>query len=160
MASVRMQIFDYVESKLQDVQEALGWKSTIRDPRELVGEDQMDAIILATGGETEPGSLTGHVSTHFAEFEVGLMVLETRSATAEQLLDAGFVAVCDALLDPADMQLGGLAVGIQRGGMSPPFVGRSQGPDGRPGAHIIGAQAITFSVEYWGREGDASTPGP
>lgn len=156
MASVRMQAFDAVEVKLQAVQAALGWQNTLRDPRELVGEDQMNAIVLATGGEAEPDSLTGHVSTHLAEFEVGLVLLETADATAEQLLDAGFVAVCDALLDPTDMQLGGLVVGIRRGGMSPPFIGRSVDD----GARIVGVQNITFLVEYWAREGDASTPGP
>lgn len=156
MASVRYQIFDAIEAKLEAARLALGWESVLRDPGETVGEDQMNAIILGTGGEPEPGSLTGHVGTHEAEFSIGFVVLEAGGATAAELLDAGFVAVCDALLDPTDMQLGGLAVGIRRGGMTPPFVGPGAGQTAR----IVGVQEVSFSAEYWAREGDASTPGP
>lgn len=155
MTSVRFQIFDAVEDKLETVRAALGWTTVLRDPRTPVGEDQMNAVILGSGGEADPDSLTGHVQTCRLDFSVGLVVLETAAATAEALLDAGFVAVCDALLDPADIQLGGLAVGIRRGAMSPPFVGM-----GQSGARIVGVQEIGFSVDYWAREGDASSVGP
>jgi hypothetical protein len=59
------------------------------------------------------------------------------------------------LLDPADIQLGGLAIGIARGAISDPGIGRSA-----KGARIIGAQSMDFTVQYLAREGDASTPGP
>jgi len=155
MASVRMQILDAVEAKLSSVAATLGWQAVIRDPREPIGEDQMPVIVLGSGGDQEPDSLTGHVATHVLEFAVGLLVIETAGDSAEDLLDAGFVAVSDALLDPADIQLSGLAEQIWRGAMSPPFVGRSAS-----GARIVGAQSIDFSVSYWEREGDASAPGP
>lgn len=155
MASVRMQIADAVEAKLAAVLAELGWETLIRNPREPVGEDQMNAIVLAIGGDEEPDSLTGHVAVHAMDIEVGLVVRESAIASAETLLDAGFVAVSDALLDPTDIQLGGLAQDIRRGAMSPPFVGR-----GEDGGRIIGVQSIAFTISYWAREGDASSPGP
>lgn len=155
MASIRMQLFAVVEAKLETVRAALGWKIVLVNPREPVGEDQMDALVMAFGGEPDPDSLTGHVATHEADFSVGLVVREADGKTAEELLDEGYVAVSDALLDPDDIQLGGLAVGIRRRGMSEPFVGR-----GRNGAMMVGVQEIGFTVQYWGREGDASAPGP
>lgn len=156
MSSVRKQIFDYVvDTKLAAVAAALGWPSVLRDPRVPVGEDQMNALVFGSGGELEPDSLTGHVETCVAEFSVGLVVIEADGASAEELLDAGFVAVCDALLDPDDIQLGGLAVDVRRGAMSPPFVGK-----GQSGARIVGVQEIGFFVSYWAREGDASAVGP
>lgn len=160
MASVRYQIGDAIEAKLAAVLIDLSWKTVIRDPREAVDEDQMNAIVMATGGEPEPDSLTGHVGTYEAEFEIGLVVLETSDATAEELLDQGFVAVCDTLLDPDDIQLGGLAISIQRGGMSPPIIGRGRNDEGSTAARIVGVQDISFSVSYWAREGDAAAPGP
>lgn len=155
MASVRYQIFDAVEDKLELVRDALDWALVLRDPRVPVGEDQMNALVLGTGGDMVPGSLTGHVATHELEFSVGLIVLETESDCAEALLDAGFVAVSNALLDPLDIQLGGLAVDIRRGAMSPPIIGTA-----KAGARIVGVQEIEFTVNYWAREGDAELPGP
>lgn len=155
MASVRMQIFDAVEAKLELVRDALDWALVLRDPRVPVGEDQMNALVLGTGGDMVPGNLTGHVATHELEFSVGMIVVETESACAEELLDAGFVAVSNALLDPQDIQLGGLAVDVRRGAMTPPFIGTS-----KSGARIVGVQEIEFTVDYWAREGDAELPGP
>lgn len=155
MASLRMQILDAIEAKLDAVATALGWTTVLRDPREPVGEDQMNALVLGTGGEPDPDGLTSHVDAHVMEFAIGMVVRETASASADVLLDEGFVAISDALLDPADIQLGGLAVDIRRGSLSPPFIGR-----GQDGARIIGVQEIGFFVTYWAREGDASTPGP
>ena len=155
MASVRRQIFDAVEAKLAAVVTDLGWRTMLRNPHAPIGEDQMNAIVLGEGGDLEPGSLTGAVETNVLEFEVGLLVLETADTDAETLADAGFVAVSDALLDPADIQLGGLAVDIRRTGMSPVFVGK-----GQSGSRIVGAQSIGFQASYWAREGDASTAGP
>lgn len=155
MASVRMQIFAAITEKLNAVMTDLDWQNVILNPRDPIGEDQMNALILATGGDAEPGTLTGHVETHVAELAVGLAVTETEGKRAEVLLDEGFVAVCDSLLDPNDIQLGGLAVDIRRGAVSPPYIGR-----GQHGARIVGVQEIEFSVSYWTREGDASEPGP
>ena len=156
MASVRFQAFAAIEAKLELVRAALDWKNLIRNPGELaIGEDQMNALILATGGEPEPDSLTGHVGIARAEFSVGMTVLQTESVSAEELLDQGFVAVCNALQDPGDMQLGGLVNSVLRKGMSPEFVGR-----GLSGARIVGVQSIDFEFEYMTREGDAETPGP
>lgn len=155
MASVRFQMFDAIEAKLQDVRDALGWNAVLRDPRNPVGEDQMNALLLATGADLEPDALTGQVQAHTAEFSVGMVVLESEAASAEVLLDTGFVAVCDALEDPADMQLGGLIVGLWRGGLSPAFIGL-----GEEGGRIIGVQEIQFRAQYWTREGDVSSPGP
>ncbi|MBA3055112.1 MAG: hypothetical protein FP826_09295 [Sphingomonadales bacterium] len=155
MASVRKQILDVVELKLETVRAALGWLTVARDPRELIGEDEMNAILLGSGGDREPDSLTGQVETHVMDFEVGLVVIERDGDLAEDLLDAGYVAISDALLNPADIQLGALAVDIRRGEMSPPFIGR-----GKSGARIVGVQSIGFMVSYWAREGDASNPAP
>jgi hypothetical protein len=155
MASVRMQIFAAIEARLEVVKTALGWATMLRNPRTPVGEDQMNALVFAPGGEPEPASLTGGVETMTAEFSVGLVVMERADATAEALLDAGFVAICDALQDPDDIQLGGLAIGVLRGALSPPYIGTSA-----LGARIVGVQEIEFTVQYMAREGDASTVGP
>lgn len=155
MASVRRQLFDAIAAKLEDVRVDLGWSTVLRNPRKAVGEDQMNAIALDEGGEPEPDDLTGHVEINLADFAVGMVVMETGAASAEELLDAGFVAICDALQDPNDIQLGGLAIGLLRGGMSRPFIGTSV-----TGARIVGIQTINFTVQYMAREGDASTPGP
>jgi len=155
MASVRRQIFDAVAAKLEAVRADLAWRSVVRNPRAPVGEDQMNAIVLDEGGEPEPGDLTGSVEINEADFTVGMVVAESGGASAEDLLDAGFVAICDALQDPNDIQLGGLAIGVLRGGVSRPFVGASVS-----GARIVGVQTIGFTVQYMAREGDASTPGP
>lgn len=155
MASVRRQIFDAVEAKLEAERAALGWKTVLRNPREPVGEDQMNAIVFDEGGEPEPDDLTGSVEIHEADFTVGMVIAESGGEKAEDMLDAGFVAICDALQDPNDIQLGGLAIGVLRGALSKPFVGRSVS-----GARIVGVQTIGFTVQYMAREGDASTPGP
>jgi len=156
MASVRRQIFDAVEAKLEAVRADLGWKTVLRNPREKVGEDQMNAIVLSEGGEHEPDDLTGSIEIHDSAFSVGMVILESGGDKAEDILDAGFVAICDALQDPNDIQLGGLAIGVLRGGLSQPFVGRSV----ENGARVVGIQTIGFTVQYMAREGDASTPGP
>lgn len=152
MTSLRFQIFDAVEEKLQRVCEELGWQGVIRNPRNEIGEDQMNAILLATGGDAEPGGLTGNVETCVAEISVGLAVIEQRGGRAEELLDQGYVAVFNALTDPSDIQLGGLAVQIRRGAISPPYIGRSV-----HGARVVGVQEIEFNIEYWTSEGDASS---
>lgn len=155
MASVRFQALAAIEAKLEVVRGTLDWLKVIRDPREPIGEDQLNALVLATGGEMEPDSLTGHVAIVRAEFSVGLMVIESASQSAEELLDAGFVAVSNALTDPDDMQLGGLVNSVLRKGMSAAMIGR-----GLAGARIIGAQSIDFEFEYMTREGNAEVPGP
>jgi hypothetical protein len=155
VSSLRRQIFDAVEVKLVAALEALGWTTVLRNPRSAVGQDQMNAIVLGEGGDFEPDSLTGHVETCTVEFSVGLVVIEADGDSAEELLDAGFVAVVDRLIDPTDIQLGGLAVQIRRGAISPAFVGR-----GETGSRVVGVQEIGFFVDYWAREGDASAVGP
>lgn len=155
MASVRSQIFTAIEAKLDAVVSTLGWQSRITNPREPIGEDQMHAILLATGGDAEPDSLTGKVDTHTAEFAIGLVVVENGDGEAEGLLDQGFVAINNALLDPDDIQLGGLVTDIRRGAMSPPFIGRTPS-----GARVVGVQEIEFSADYWVRQGDVSQVGP
>lgn len=155
MPSVRAQIFGEVQEKLDDVLSGLGWKSLLRNPRELVGEDQFNAIVMLDGGDRAPIGLTGHVEETWLSFGVVLMVTEQGGDTVEELLDAGFVAVCDALIDPQDIQLSGLAIGIERGEVGDPLIGRSD-----KGARIVGVQSIEFMVNYMAREGDASTPGP
>lgn len=155
MASVRAQILAAVMAKLEEVRAALGWESLIRNPRNPIGEDQANAIVLVDGGDRPPNGLTGEVEEGWLEFSVGWLVLESGSDTAEDILDLGFVAISDKLLDPDDIQLGGLAVDIRREGLSDPQIGRS--PEG---ARIVGGQAMDFVVQYQSREGDASTPGP
>ena len=157
MASLRAQILDAVEAKLVAVAAEIDWATVLRNPREVVGDDQYNALLQMDGGDREPGSLTGHVETRWLEFSVGMMVRETGGdgPSAEELLDAGYVAVSDALLDPDDMQLGGLAVAIAMGAVSDPLIGR-----GQTGAAMIGGQVIDFSVQYWTREGDASSAAP
>jgi hypothetical protein len=155
MPSVRAQILAAVEAKLESVRVALSWQSVLRNPRETIGEDQMNAILLMDGGDREPAALTGFVELCWLEFSTGVMVKETAGHAAEDLLDAGYVAISDALLDPTDLQLGGLAVAIQRQAISDPMIGR-----GPTGARIIAGQSIDFAIQYMAREGDASTPGP
>ena len=155
MASVRFQAFAAIEAKLELVRQELDWASLLRDPRDPIGEDQMNALVLGTGGDDEPDSLTGHVATHRADFAVGLMVIEAGGKSAEELLDEAFVVVSNALLDPADIQLGGLVVDVRRGAMTPAMIGTVEG-----GSRIIGVHSIDFNFEYWAREGDAEQPGP
>jgi hypothetical protein len=155
MASLRAQIMAAAQAKLQVVVELLDWTTLIRNPREPLGEDQLNAVILMDGGDREPAGLTGHVSESWLEFSVAMLVKESLSASAEDLLDAGFVAISNALLDPDDIQLGGLVIEIRRGAISDPSIGRAQ-----QGARIMGGQAIDFTVHYLEREGDAELPGP
>lgn len=155
MASLRMQIFDAVEAKLELARVALAWTTVLRNPREPIGQDQMNGIVLGEGGDFEPDSLTGHVETCTLEFSVGLVVAEAGGDSAEELLDLGFVEVVDRLIDPDDIQLGGLAVQVRRGAVSPVFAGR-----GQEGSRIVGVQEIGFFVDYWAVEGNASVAGP
>lgn len=155
MASVRAQILAAVEVKLETVRASLAWQSLIRNPREVIGEDQLNALVLMDGGDREPNPLTGHVEERWLEFSVGWMVRETASDPAETLLDAGLVAISDTLLDPADIQLGALATGIEMTGISDPLIGRAP-----QGSRILGGQSMDFAARYMAREGDASTPGP
>lgn len=155
MASLRAQIFAAVRAKLETVRVALGFASLLENPRTAIGTDQLDALLLLHGGDREPDWLTGATEEHWLEFGVGWMVRETVAGGAEAQLDAAFVAVSDALTDPADVQLGGLVVEIQRGALSEPQVGRAA-----DGAHILAGQFCDFAVRYMAREGDASTAGP
>ena len=155
MPSVRMQAFLAIEAKLALVLQALDWSTLVVNPRGELGEDQLNALVLMYGGENEPNSLTGFVEQRVADFSVGMMVRETQGETLEQLLDAGFVAVSDALIDPTDIQLGGLVNDVRMGAVSDPVYGRVD-----DGARLIGGQVIDFSIGYLAREGDASTPGP
>lgn len=155
MASVRAQIFAAVEAKLQQVAVDLDWSGVIRNPREPLGEDDLNCIVMMDGGDRAPEGLTGFVEDRACEFSVGLMVRETDEATLEQLLDAGFVAVTDSLMDPTDIQLGGLIVGLSQGEVSDPVYGRP-----KDSARIVGGQTMDFTARYMGREGDASAVGP
>ena len=156
MASVRRQAFAAIEAKLEIVRALLDWRTLVINPRGLmIGEDQMNALVLFYGGDDEPEDLTGFVEQHRAGFSIGLVVMETGAERAEDLLDAGFVAVSNAVVDPADIQLGGLVIDVRRGAMSPPFIGASTS-----GARIVGVQEIEFSMQYMAREGAAETPGP
>lgn len=155
MASLERQILDVVEARLEAVRVTLGWATVLVDPAETVGQDQMNALVLGAGAIMAPDSLTGHVETNEMEFSVGLVVRQSAGHPARDLLDEGFVAVCDALIDPDDLQLGGLAVDIRRGSASPVFIGR-----GETGSTIVGVRELGFFVTYWAREGDASAVGP
>lgn len=156
MSSVREQILGgKIMAKLDAVKVALGWAKVIRNPRGAIGEEELNAIVLMDGGERPPQGLTGFVDDRTLDFSIGLLVQEADGKTIEQLLDAGLVAVTDALIDPLDIQLGGLAVGIDQGETSDPVIGRQQG-----GARYLGGIAMDFSVRYLAREGDASTPAP
>lgn len=155
MPSVRMQIFAAVAAKLELVRAGLDWNQVIRNPRELVGEDQYNTLVMMDGGAREPDGLSGYVQESELEFSVAVMVMERNGDLAEDLLDAGFVAVSNKLVDPTDIQLGGIAIGIRRTGMSDPVIGRSP-----HGARVVGGQSIDFAVKYLEREGDAELPGP
>lgn len=159
MASVRAQIFAAVDALLQDVLAELGWKTFLHNPREPLGTDQMDAIAMMDGGDREPDALTGGISDNELTFSVAWVVEEPANPgageTAEEKLDAGYVAISDKLLDPTNIQLGGLAVGIFRGAIDDPQIGRPE----RSGRYM-GAQAMDFRVRYFEREGDASSVGP
>lgn len=155
MPSVRAQILAAVKAKLEEVAVALDFTTVIENPREVIGDDQLDAIVLLHGGDREPSGLTGHVEQRWLEFSVGWMVNETGAGTAEVQLDAAMVAISDKLMDPDDVQLGGLAVAIEQGAISDPVIGR-----GMTGARMLAGQSMDFSVQYWAREGDASAVGP
>lgn len=155
MASLRSQILSAAEAKLEAVKTGLAWTSMLRNPREQVGQDQFDAIVMLDGGDRAPRGLTGRVEERWVEFSVGLMVLHTKDDAAEAKLDEGMVAVIDALIDPDDIQLGGLAIDIELGAISDPVFGRSQ-----DGARVVGGQSIEFMVHYLAREGDFSAVAP
>ena len=155
MASVRAQILAAVKAKLDQVKTDLDWATVVVNPREPIGEDQLNALVLMHGGDREPSNLTGHVERRTLEFSVGWMAKEATGATAEELLDAALVAISDALLDPSDVQLSGLAIAIEQLAISEPLIGRGQN-----GARILAGQSMDFAVEYMVVEGDASTPGP
>lgn len=157
MSSLRAQILTTVQGKLETVRDALGWSTLLRNPREPIGEDQFNAVVMMDGGDRIPAGLTGNVEQDTLEFSVAWFVMETAEGgpSAEEQLDAGFVAIVDALIDPDDIQLGGLAIGIARGAISDPGIGRA-----RNGARVIGAQSMDFTVQYLAREGDASSPAP
>lgn len=159
MASVRAQIFTAVAARLEEVKDDLGWKTFLHNPREPLGTDQTDAIAMMDGGDVEPDALTGGVSDNELTFAVAWVVEEPANPgpdeTAEEKLDAAYVAISDKLLNPADIQLGGLAVGIWRGAVDDPQIGRPE-----RGARYLGAQAMDFRVRYFEREGDASSVGP
>lgn len=159
MASVRSQIFAAVAALLEEVVDDLNWSTFLHNPREPLGDDQMDAIAMMDGGDREPDALTGGISDNELEFSVGWAVQEAidpgDGETAEEKLDAAYVAISNKLLDPTNIQLGGLAVGIFRGAISDPEIGRPKN-----GARYVGGQAMDFRVQYFEREGDASTVGP
>lgn len=155
MASVREQIFAARDVKLQAVQVALGMATFLRNPREPLGADQFDGIAVMDGGDREPDTLTGHVADMELEFSVAWFVADDADKTIEEKLDDAFVAISDALLDPADIQLGALAVSIRRLGLSDPQIGRPE-----RGSKYLGAQSMDFAVRYFEREGDASSVGP
>lgn len=161
MASLREQIFAAVEARLTALaaDEAVGLQTFIRNPKDVIGVDQMDAMEMIDGGSPEPGSLTGGVATNELTFTTGIFAVERGGAedadTAKDKLDRYFVAVSDALLDPDNIQIGGLAVGIFRGAISDPVYGRP-----KQGAQWMGAQWIDWRVQFWEREGDASSVGP
>lgn len=154
MGSLRAQLSAAVMDRLDAVREALEWQSLIRNPRDPLGEDQLNAIVMMDGGEPDPEGLTGHVEENRFEFSVALMVIEPTDGDTpfEDLLDDGYVAVCNALLDPDNIQFDGLAIGIDRGAVGEPGYGRSSGS-----ARIMAGQAIDFVIRYWGVEGDVST---
>lgn len=155
MASLRAQILEVVREKLEAVRVELDFASLLVNPRSAIGTDQLDAILLLHGGDTARDWLTAGAEERWVEFGVGWMVRETASGTAEAQLDAVYVAVTDALTDPTDVQLGGLAVEIVCSAVSEPQIGRAA-----DGAHILAGQFCDFAVRYFTREGDASTPGP
>ncbi|AKM09875.1 hypothetical protein [Croceicoccus naphthovorans] len=155
MASVRMQIYAAVKAKLDAVRSALAFNGVIVNPREPIGVDQMDALILMHGGDRDPNWLTGGIEDRWLEIGVGWMLRETTEGSAEEQLDAALVAVCDALTDPDDVQLGGLAVEVMLTGIEEPQIGRAA-----DGAHVLAGQFCEFAVRYMTREGDASTPAP
>lgn len=155
MASVREQILQAVFAKLEEVRDDLNWQRAVRNPRDALPEGDLNAVVQMDGGLRDPRGLTGHVEENGLEFSVGLLVKESSAETAEALLDAGYVAVKDKLLDPDDIQLGGIASGIEALGGSDPIFGRPQG-----GARILGGMTLDFMVRFYEREGDASTPAP
>lgn len=155
MASVAEQIRLAVMDKLEQCLAALDWRTLQRNPRDTFDEKQLNAIVLFDGDEMAPDSLTGSVEDSALEFIVGLLVMENGEDTIEQLLDAGWVSVCDTLVDPADIQLGGLAIDIKKLGKSAPLYGRAA-----QSARIGAEQFMEFRVQYHAREGDASTVGP
>jgi len=155
MASVRAQIFATVKARLDDVLAGLGWTTLAVNPREALDEAKWNALVLMHGGDRVVAGLTGMVERRQLTFSVGALVREANGRTAEDLLDDWYVAVRDGLVDPDDIQLGGLAEMIEEGDLSDPAIGRSP-----KGAWYIGAQLLEFTVQYLAREGDATVVGP
>ncbi|MEV5021417.1 hypothetical protein MRBLMA1_001239 [Sphingobium sp. LMA1-1-1.1] len=157
MSSVREQVLQAVLAKVEGVKAALSWVTAVRNPRDPLGDDQLNALVLFDGGLLDPRGLSGGVQEDEVEFSVGLIVREKESEglTAEALIDAGFVAIMDALLDPDDIQLGGLVECIDPRGGSDPVYGRAE-----KGARVVGGLVMDFSARFMTREGDASQVGP
>ncbi|UZW55554.1 hypothetical protein NUH86_01745 [Sphingobium sp. JS3065] len=157
MSSVREQIFQAVFAKIVAVRDALEWATAVRNPSEPLGDDQLNALFMQDGGLLDPRGLSGGVQEDEVEFSIGLLVREKESAGLgkEALVDAGFVAVMNALLDPSDIQLGGLVEMIEARGGSDPVYGRA-----KEGARVIGGLVMDFSARFLTREGDASQVGP
>ena len=159
MTSLAGQNLKAAEAKLRQVQLDLGWPTFLRNPRERIGVEQMPAIIMVDGGSPAPGSLTGGVADDAVQFSTAVMAAEKAGADeddrVEALLDLGFVRISNALLDPDDIQLGGLATGVFREEVSDPIYGR---PD--KGAQWFGGQTHDWRIEFMGREGDAEAVGP
>lgn len=155
MPSVRAQIFAYEKAKLELIRVALGWKTLEVNPRDTIDEAKWNALVFNHGGDRVLRGLTGGVERRELTFTVGALLKEAGGDTAEELLDAWYVAVRDGLIDPDDIQLGGLAEMIEEGELSDPAIGRSA-----KGAQMIGAQMLEFRVQYLAREGDATAVGP
>lgn len=157
MSSVREQILQAVFAKVEAVRAALEWATAERNPSDPLGDDRLNALVMFDGGLLDPRGLTGGVEEGEVEFSIGLIIREKESAglSKEALIDAGFVAVMDALLDPADIQLGGLVEMIEARGGSDPVYGRTE-----KGARVVGGLVMDFSARFLTREGDASQVGP
>jgi hypothetical protein len=155
MASVRRQIFDAIAAKLEAVRDRSRLAIVLRNPRKPVGEDQMNAIVLGEGGEPEPDDLTGHVEINVADFEVGMVVMETgapRPRTCSTPASSRSATRCRI---PAISSSAGWRSACCAAGWRDRISARRSAARA-----IVGVQTINFSVQYMAREGDASTPGP
>jgi len=157
MSSVREQVLQAVFAKIEAVRVALEWTTAVRNPSDPLGDDQLNALVMFDGGLLDPRGLSGGVQEDEVEFSIGLIIREKESegVAKEALIDAGFVAVMDALLDRNDIQLGGLVEMIEARGGSDPVYGRAE-----KGARVVGGMVMDFSARFLAREGDASQVGP
>lgn len=143
MSSVREQIFLALEALIASIPDY----GSDRNPMEEPTPEQMPILLLEDGGEPDPDYVTG-ADKYQTEFSVSIHVKPALPERIEETLDKAYVAVMQKLR--SDTRLGGLAIDVERLGMSDPIYERAAG-------HIQSASVVVdFIATYWTKGGDVS----